>query len=870
MEQFQIENGVLVKYNGSDNHVAIPEGVTAIGKEAFHKCQSLTSITIPDSVTSIGEYAFYACKNLTSVHIPDGVTSIERCTFGHCYSLSRVILPEHLTFIRESAFRTCENLADISIPKGITEICHETFRDCGNLTSVVIPEGVTTIRIGAFEGCKNLTSVKLPDSLTAIHRFAFSGCRALTEFSGGSPKMKLEDSAFGWYFPTTLLPQLGNLICKMSNNDVVTLMIDHKYFEKLDVEAQITVMLEKQGKKLLSGYYTMKMDLEQVAGIIASRIHDKYSPKECSAVAALMVALWERFSEAQLQAIYAKLKPLKKAAKALSTIESCTGLMKKLEMEIKTDDTLTGLARKVADHLWAQNKLPKDAQEDLKNFYGITDADLPILKDTAGGDVDPIVFVWLLSAHERLVRITVVDVVPAWDQPGIRPEAAEIVAQLDHAVLMDALRSLGAKHLGMSGRSKQMFLAYPICRYADETLMTELTKRAPGWSSYVSGDNAPALWNFRYANRYSNTRAAMMFADKYKELGEYARLRGTSEDTIRDLHLSDVGLDSAGGKSYDLGNQTVVARLQEDLSFLIELPTGKTAKSLPKKGADGEKYNAANADFSEMKKAAKSILKNRFKILFQEFLAAKERDADSWKNAYLTNPLLRRAAKLLVWVQDGNTFTLTDTAATRADGSAYEIGNGTIALAHPMDMAAEDLSAWQHYFTTHGLKQPFEQVWEPVVDPAAISADRYKGCMIPYYRFTGRENHGILVEDLDFHDYIQIALKDCDAEIQRIDQLAHEIHPDDRFEITRFRFRTYSRKSNHIAAYLDKITIIGRIVQDDVSIADLLNNFTLAQITEFIRIAQENNAVNVTALLLEYKNKHFSGFNPLDEFTLEW
>ena len=45
---------------------------------------------------------------------------------------------------------------------------------------------------------------------------------------------------------------------------------------------------------------------------------------------------------------------------------------------------------------------------------------------------------------------------------------------------------------------------------------------------------------------------------------------------------------------------------------------------------------------------------------------------------------------------------------------------------------------------------------------------------------------------------------------------------------------------------------------------------TEAQITEFITAAQEANAVNVLAALLEYKNTHFADFDPMEEFTLEW
>ena len=71
-------------------------------------------------------------------------------------------------------------------------------------------------------------------------------------------------------------------------------------------------------------------------------------------------------------------------------------------------------------------------------------------------------------------------------------------------------------------------------------------------------------------------------------------------------------------------------------------------------------------------------------------------------------------------------------------------------------------------------------------------------------------------------------------------------------------------------AILDGWTVEGRIRNDDVSVMDQMSSFTLAQITEFIAIAQEAEAVNVLALLLEYKKEHFAGFDPMEEFTLEW
>ena len=110
----------------------------------------------------------------------------------------------------------------------------------------------------------------------------------------------------------------------------------------------------------------------------------------------------------------------------------------------------------------------------------------------------------------------------------------------------------------------------------------------------------------------------------------------------------------------------------------------------------------------------------------------------------------------------------------------------------------------------------------------------------------------------------------CDVYVEQIDLRSHDIRMEDRFEIMSFSFKTYTRQVNHIVAYLDRITVWDRVRNDDISVMDMMNAFTLAQIMEFIKTAQEANAVNVLALLLDYKNAHFADFDPMDEFTLEW
>lgn len=180
----------------------------------------------------------------------------------------------------------------------------------------------------------------------------------------------------------------------------------------------------------------------------------------------------------------------------------------------------------------------------------------------------------------------------------------------------------------------------------------------------------------------------------------------------------------------------------------------------------------------------------------------------------------------------------------------------------PMEMHQKEIFAWQKYFTSHGLKQPFEQIWEPVVNPDTVKEDRYAGCMIPYYRFLKQEMHGIYAQSA------LIQIMGFIADIERIDYDRDSV--DVNFEIKRLSFAKYTRQVNHIVAYFDRVTVYDRIRNDDVSIAELLPQFTLAQISEFINIAVENNCTNVSAVLLDYKHRTFTDFDPMDAFALEW
>ena len=413
----------------------------------------------------------------------------------------------------------------------------------------------------------------------------------------------------------------------------------------------------------------------------------------------------------------------------------------------------------------------------------------------------------------------------------------------------------------------------PYGRFATGKQISGLVARMNKWKKWddYSATGRKSIIIARGAILLNDSREAMLFADKAGILDKYSLIRGLDAEVLRDSVMADFGLDTDGRKTFNLGNTMVEVSVNKDLKLnLYDVKADKEVKSIPKRGAEPEKYENAKAEVADIKKNLKEIVKNRTNLLFDGFLSGKTRKPDSWKSSYLNNFILHKVGELVVWDQKGNTFILTEKGIIDCNGNEYAVNDkDPIGVAHPMYMRIGEVKAWQKYFTSHGLKQPFEQVWEPVIDMDRFKPTRYEGRMIPYYKFLKNEKHGISVRDWNFHNEIEISFVDCDARVDRIDWARHQIDMNHRFEVKSITVRRKTRKTNHVIAYLDKITAIDRIIADDVTIVDTLNDCSLAQITDYIRVANENNANNVLAALMEYKNECFSDFDPMGEFTLD-
>ena len=210
-------NNKLKEYTipASVEHESTPYDVTAIGSNAFHWCDSLSTMSIPNNITSIGKSAFSWCWRLESITIPVSVTSIGEDAFEGCLLLRTIevasnnpaycsidgvlfskdqatlirypagkegsyTIPNHVTDIKEKAFSLSLQLTSVTIPNSITRIRKHTFYQCDTLLSVTLPSHLTDIEEWAFADCRLLQSIVIPESVTSIEKQAFFHCHGIS------------------------------------------------------------------------------------------------------------------------------------------------------------------------------------------------------------------------------------------------------------------------------------------------------------------------------------------------------------------------------------------------------------------------------------------------------------------------------------------------------------------------------------------------------------------------------------------------------------------------------------------------------------------------------------------------------------------
>jgi hypothetical protein len=791
-------------------HIIIPEGFTAIDlpskffRKEIPNEKIVKKITLPKSLRIIASIAI--CPNVEEIEMQEGIKIIG---YINCKKVEKFILPESV----ESVGSLSLGIKTIKLNSKIKELC-STFSGCYNLKEIIIPDNVEIIEAYTFHSCRKLSSVKLNDKIKVIGSSSFANCDMLKELILPSRLEEIGTHAFyGAGLEDITIPGTVKVISEgafegCNNLKEVTI---EEGVEEIGKEAFINTKI----KKIMIPNSVVKID----------------------------------------PTAFEKGTQIKRANESES---------KNTQDSIDTCADIEAFCRANFDEKKLNNSIKKAGLSN-EMFEGVLYKGGKALAPAFVVKCAVIPYIDLMETRPKKIGEYKTDYLYA----PICEDVDKIAAKLDKKSFIKALEEIA--DIPEAYHNPQCLI--PLCRYGTGEHVKAISAEMNKWQNWYqySSKGRSAIIVARGAILLNDSREAMIFADKNKCLKFYAKMRNMDEDSFRNKKLSDFGLDKEGKKTWELGNKTISVTINKDLSLsLFDNEAAKTVKSIPKRGADPVKYELAHKEYSDLKKNLKTVVKGQNNALFEMFLNGNTKPAKSWKSSYLDNPVLHRVAELIVWNQEEKTFILSEDGIIDCHGNPYDINdNIPIGVAHSIMMSKEDLKLWQKYFTTNNLKQPFEQVWEAAINPKEIKADRYKNCMIPFYRFVGQEKNGITVKDKDFHSVIEISFYNCHADVVRIDRRRHDIRMNDNFEIKSFNVPVeYSRRANHIVAYLDKITILGRILKDDTSIVEYLPQFTLAQITEFTKLAIENKCVGVVAVLMEYKNKAFEEFDPMEEFVL--
>lgn len=213
--------------------IAVEDGITYIGSNAFQYLRNVVHVTMEDSVAEIGALAFNDCVNLENIQLSNRLENIGENAFSGCESLREVEIPSSVSVIESYAFKgtslTALQLSDqckysyLSFPPDMTVVDgrptsgsvgenitwelnasgHLTISGEGSLyvddnlnseaapwysqrneiKSVSISEGIISLGVGAFANCSNLTNVRLPKSLLDVGHETFLNCTSLTQLS---------------------------------------------------------------------------------------------------------------------------------------------------------------------------------------------------------------------------------------------------------------------------------------------------------------------------------------------------------------------------------------------------------------------------------------------------------------------------------------------------------------------------------------------------------------------------------------------------------------------------------------------------------------------------------------------------------------
>ncbi|QSA99814.1 DUF4132 domain-containing protein [Methylomonas sp. EFPC1] len=225
---------------------------------------------------------------------------------------------------------------------------------------------------------------------------------------------------------------------------------------------------------------------------------------------------------------------------------------------------------------------------------------------------------------------------------------------------------------------------------------------------------------------------------------------GWSHDELADRTIPTAGFESNGTQRLSYGSRSLVLKLNNDLTVILENEAGKVLKTLPtpRQDDDAEAVKQAKTDFSNSKKELKQVQEMQTQRLYEAMCVGRVWQGAEWRTYLLEHPLMQRLLQRMVWQVEtnGESRRLRPTAELELidlDDETYDLADDArISVAHAGQLPQEEAKAWAKHFKDEKLKPLFEQINLPQheltdAELAGKQLDYHQGWMTDTFTLRG-------------------------------------------------------------------------------------------------------------------------------------
>ena len=903
---FEIQDNVLVKYTGDDEEVIIPDGIIEIGSDAFcdYGQSKIQKVICPSSLKEIGSFAFAYCKALREVVLPDGIELIRFGAFSYT-GLVKINIPINCK-IEEGAIRNCDKL--INTDSGLfvfqNRVLNVGKKEEVSDNKIVIDEGLESIDGWAFDGHHEIRFVVFPKTMKRIETYAFRNCgvgtlklQSFPEYGYGAfdgcylrPESFDSDTVLYYYFSA------GNSIKSAAEKceSIIKKDLIKNMNRTLDLleESDSKKAFDKFSKYIVANSSRLPKEFFEKANIL-------FIQKKMKSASNLLVKY--KLVDGDAKQVAQQRAREEKKLKQQKELEEQLAQQKAEEKKIDDEKLARGErpdekeAEALADKYWSS----KLSVTSIDSYAGFTTG---VYYKNSKIEVEPKVIGAILDVYIRLWRThskteygsygSHQELRAGWTVP-MSQEADRIYSYLDEKSMDNCLLGLVASSftgtydnskIYVSPKNDYRLYVLALGRFATDDLVQKLILAIKS----QAGEQAKnRLWasNVEQALYLNDSIYAIQYFESKRCLDNYAKMRGTTAQQIRDTQLvPDLGFDVDGTKKFLAGDINVIARVMPNLSLeLFDINADKAVRSFPKKGADDAALESLKKEYDEFKKNVIQFGKRMASNIERLHVNQESINKDIWQKVYLDNPVVSVLSKAIVWIDDDNNFIPTDNGIIDVNGNPY-VPKDSIRVANVITMNPITVTKWQDYFVKNNIKQPFDQIWEPVLNIGNVNiSERYKrlhlsnqerNALKKVLKSKGIDVYSDKMEgefdhrnwNYEFYEYNTMHFD------QYID-VEYRINDDKSIDFNELTVHSNAPKEaiNTIVFELEKAIIKQDISSDsdELLTEEKLDQFTLSQIISFINLATQNKANKCGTVLLDYKNKRYGDYDYMNELALD-